>query len=470
MRQAILTACAIMFAEGFNATMSFPFASFMVEHLHGTDARLGFFTGLFFAAFSVGPLLTARMWGSAANYVGRRPCLLTSLFSSILLTISISLCRHYEVVLLLRFAQGCMSCALPMARTSLRERVQQLKGDEVQAFSLLQAAFAISSVMGPALGGILYGWPAGNDFLLPWAVPHILASCLYVSSFTFATAYFVETADLDIPMSLRRQKSDEVDLFRYSSVIYTLIMTAGHSYVFTGWEVGYPLLARNPNLEAWSSEMIGVTFLIGSICLLLHTVFTYPVMVKKLGLNAVWSWSWIVCIVMLITFPRLLKLCIASGFAGNSWCIFVANYVAQIFISVLQGCNFTTLQLMLNRVIAARGNEYALSLANGYMVSAQGLARATSPIMTGSLIARPSLCEGVMAFDALACIAAVCCLLFGWALQRRIERESDNRASLIQNGGCEGGCEGELADADGYKEFIDELANRRPSKISVDGT
>lgn len=422
LRYAVAAACAVMFAEGFCATMSFPFASFMVEHLRGGTGRLGIMTGIYFTAYPIGSLLTARMWGSQANSLGRRACLLISLCCSTLLTLAIAICPIFEVVVLLRFTQGLMSCSLAMARTCLRERVEQLKGDEVWAFSLMQAAFAASSVVGPALGGILYGWQATPDFLphiLPWAPPQMVASCLYMLSVTFSYAFMVETVDMEIGKRIRAQKSKEVILFTDSSIIDFLIMVAGHSYVFTGWEVGYPLLARSSSLEDWNSARIGITFLVGSVGLLLHTLFTYPTMVKNMGLSAIWSWSWIACVVVISSFPRMIGYLLALGFHPESWAVTFANYLAQLFISVLQGANFTTLQLMLNRIISARDNpEQALPLANAWMVSLQSIARAISPVITGSLAPVPTFYHGRLAFDGLAAVGTVCCLMCGLVLKK----------------------------------------------------
>eukprot|EP00746_Dinoflagellata_sp_MGD_P086716 gnl/MRDRNA2_/MRDRNA2_34349_c0_seq1.p1 gnl/MRDRNA2_/MRDRNA2_34349_c0~~gnl/MRDRNA2_/MRDRNA2_34349_c0_seq1.p1 ORF type:complete len:466 (+),score=47.08 gnl/MRDRNA2_/MRDRNA2_34349_c0_seq1:88-1485(+) len=447
-RKCVLAACVVMFAEGFCATMSFPFGSFMVEHLRGGDEHLGLMTGLFFAAYSVGSLLTARMWGSMANHIGRRACLLTSLGFSTLLTLAIAVCPSYELVVLLRFANGMLSCSLPMTRTGLHEVMHQLKGDDIWAFSLLQAAFAASSVLGPAVGGFIYGSPSSSGFVLPWTSPYSLACCLFILAWVVSYAFTVETVDLHVPRSLRSKQSNEVVLFSSISIMCFLVMAAGHSYVFTGWEVGYPLLARNRALEAWCSARIGVTFLIGSVCLLFHTLFTYRPMVKRMGLHSVWKWSWILCILALAMFPRVLKALLALGYDTASWPVIAANYVTQVFISVFQGCNFTTLQLMLNRLISARDDsEYALPLANAWMVSLQGLARATSPVMTGSFAAYPSPFEGVMAFDALAGVAAVCCVMFGCILQNA----SDDTGKLLAVEPSAGHAHGKVDIEDGYK-------------------
>jgi hypothetical protein len=312
-----------------------------------------------------------------------------------------------------------------MTRTSLRERAQQLNGNEVLAFSLLQAAFAASCVVGPALGGLLYGvWP---DEMPPWTAVHLIAAVMYIVSFICNYFCMVETIDFEVPQEWRRQKSLEVALFSESaSIVYFLTMVAGHSYVFTGWEVGYPLLARATDQEgflgeAWTSQMIGCTFLVGSLGLLLHTLLTYRKVVDCIGLSALWTASWIVSILVIVFFPRALGLMLASGYEGHSVPVILLNYVAQLTQSVFQGCNFTTLQLMLNRLIGERLDaDYALPLANGWVVSLQGLARAISPMVTGSLIGQSNFFYGNWSFDVLGGIATICCLVLGCVLQRTV--------------------------------------------------
>lgn len=452
--RTVFAAAVVMFAEGFNATMSFPFASFMVEHLTDSNENLGRMTGFFFTAYPIGSLLSARIWAAQANIIGRRTCLLTSLCFCTFLTMSMAFCQRYKVMLLLRFLQGLLSCSLPMARTYLRERVHQLEGNQVKAFSLLQSAFATSCVLGPASGGFLYGWrpPADAVPLVPWALPCFMAVFLYGLAIICSYLVMVETADLNVESELRRQSSTKVSTFGDSRIVLLLIMVAGHSYVFTGWETGYPLLARRDDLENWTSSQIGITFLVGSSFLLMHTLFTYAHLVKSIGLNSIWCWSWVVCIIMMLAFPRILKQLLDIGFTGHSTEVVVSNYVAQILVSVLQGSNFTTLQLMINDIISVQKDaEYALPLANSWVVTLQALARAFSPVVTGTLISNDSPYGGVLAFDALAGIATICCLVSGRALQKM---QKSVVAAMEKSNGSQ-----TEADEAGYLELKDTASN-----------
>ena len=93
---------------------------------------------------------------------------------------------------------------------------------------------------------------------------------------------------------------------------------------------------------------------------------------------------------------------------ADSLVMFAINYFAQVLISVLQGANFTTLQLMVNYIISFRQDKsLALPLANGWMVSVQSIARGISPLAVGSTVESVSVCKGSAAFDMLAGVASV---------------------------------------------------------------
>lgn len=119
----------------------------------------------------------------------------------------------------------------------------------------------------------MYGWPMGVSWLQPWAAPQLIGLGLYLLAFIFTSIFVVETADLSLSSEARRQITKGVQLSKDEYFVYFFLMVLGHSYVFTGWEVGYPLLARNVSGESWTPSMIGLTFFIGSVGLLLHTLF-----------------------------------------------------------------------------------------------------------------------------------------------------------------------------------------------------
>jgi MFS family permease len=421
-QKSVFLACLIMFTEGFVCTMVFPYAAFWVKELRGTDESLGLMTGLIFTAFPVGSICTAKAWGATANRIGRRPCILISLTLGTLLATAIALCENFCVLVVLRFIQGLMNCTLPMLRTALRERVAALDADEVSAFAKLQAAFGASALSGPALGGLLYGVGVGT--LNPWVAPQLVAIVLYVCALAAASLWLVETGKLAADASSAQVAGSKGHgLSQVNTFRFLLIMVAGHSFVFTGWEVGYPLFARDTKIGmSWSSQDIGLTFLVGSAGLMLYTLFGFKTIEKYISLDNIWLWSWVPSLIAMPLFPRMVTQLMDGGWSSASISIRVVNYGTQLLVSVLIGSHFLTLQLMLNRFIATRPDAAsALPIANGWFVAMQALARAISPVQTGLIFTvshDPRWHDSAMAFDSLALVGVTACVFSGFFFAR----------------------------------------------------
>jgi len=434
-RKAVVMSCCMMFAEGFVATMIFPFAAFMVRESRGTDENLGAMTGLLFTAYPVGSMMSARSWGDLANRHGRRPCVLASLTAAAVLAVATGLSTDFRLLLVFRWLQGLTNCSLLMTRTFLRERVNALGGDEVAAFAALQASFGASSLTGPAFGGFLYG--LGGQVVSNWAVPQLAALMLYISMLIGAFFCMPETGKLDEPKE-GTPPSTASELLRERSFKYFLVMVAGHSFVFTGWEVGYPLFARDTTGlgEAWSTQMIGVTFVVGSTGLMLSTLFCYSAVEKRIGLSSIWLCSWILALIAIPLFPRFAARLMEDGVSTASKALNCLNYGTQFLVSSLLGSNFLTLQLMLNRMVGLGGNsEIDLPIANSWMVFAQALARTFSPVTTGAIFTAShaeAWRDGAILFDCLTAIGAIACLLFGCLFLRIFSSFTSSMDSLLR--------------------------------------
>jgi len=445
--KTIAVACIVMLAEGFSATMIFPYAAFMVEHLRGTDQNIGTMTGFVFTGYSVGSFITARAWANASNRFGRKRCCMWSLGIAAALAIANAINDNFYVLVGLRLAMGLLNCSLPTVRTNLRERVAALGSDETAAFASLQSAFALSALMGPALGGVLYA--QGPTFLQPWFLPQLLALILFLTAMLAVSQWMVETADLPSKSSaanekagLRRQISEGEDgsstgLLGERVFRYLLIMFMGHSFVFTGWEVGYPIFARDFVIgEGWGTQEIGISFVAGGAGLVLYSQFLLRPIEKRIGLHSLWFYSWLPPIAAMLTFPRCVQYLMADGHSPQSSAVIVINWAAQLSVSVLVGSGFVTLQLMGNRLVSARPDaNSALPLANGYFVAAQAAARATSPMLTGIAYADARMQSSVdqsLVFDLLAFISIVCCVITGvlFRLEQRTDDISDSYTIL----------------------------------------
>mmetsp|Transcript_32070 Transcript_32070/g.92127 ORF Transcript_32070/g.92127 Transcript_32070/m.92127 type:complete len:529 (-) Transcript_32070:122-1708(-) len=439
LRRHIAICCIVMFAEGFYATHLFPYVSAMTEDLRNTKQSLGAFTGLVYTAQSAGMLCSALLWAKASNFYGRRLCLMIGLCCNVLTTLAVALSTDYWAIAGLRLLSGLLNNNLSIIRTSLRERFAMAGEDDTAAFSLLSVAFGASSVAGPSLGGVLYGiLPADMWPLQPWSPPMLMCTTLYFTSFVVVACCLPETADLqttrgDGPVassgSIPEAPVYKRPLLRKRRFLMLLAMGGGHSYVFTGWELVYPLLAREPRAqggEEWRTSDIGFTFLVGSVGLMLYSLFVYPKLAKRMSVLHLWIYQWGLPLLAMPAFPRVLDFLVRAGAASRSLPVLLVNYGTQLVVSVMLGSCFIGIQLLLNGYVSEEpDSQRLLALANSYLVTTQALVRAVSPMISGSLFTLGihgdlgSTFGAALPFDHLAVVGFACGVLCAIAFERR---------------------------------------------------
>jgi MFS family permease len=445
LREQVLLSCLIMFAEGFYGTQIFPYGAWMVEELQGTAKNVGLYTGSLMSMQSFGMLLSAYLWANVSNRKGRRFCLLTGLAFGVLCSAVQAFSRSYWLVAAARLLAGLTNSNLSIMRTALRESFQHERSEDTWAFSTLSVAFSASCMAGPSLGGLLYGLklPLGG-YENPWSASMLSGTLLYVLCLTFTWWRLPETAFLGkkrgqttMESRVERLKSEGAPgqpLLRDKNFILLLIMGGGHSYVFTGWEVVYPLFARLPAEWAgqeWQAADIGVTFFVGSCGLCLYSLLLYPMIADRLAITRVWYLSWIVPLIVFPIFPRVVTWACDDGMcSGTSETLVTSvNYFAQIFISILLGSGFITIQVLLNSYVGAMPHSRsALALANSMLVSMQALVRAASPMVSGTSFAFGLTQEDgpwheivgrSLPFDCLAVVGLVTCVFCAVVFESR---------------------------------------------------
>lgn len=393
----VALSCGIMFAEGFYVTHIFPYVSFMTEELRGNTVALGVYTGLLYTSQSAGMLITASCWARASNRYGRRKCLLAGLSLACLATVIQAFSADYWLVSGIRFFSGLLNNNLSIVRTALRESYQREKAEDTSAFSMLSVAFGASCVAGPSLGGLVYGlFPTGalGGMCHAWTPPLLICAALYACNLVLSIKWLPETADLSAlqgsaPTSADATKGNYIPLLRQARFRYLLFMAGGHAYCFTGWELVYPLLARmSPERggEGWDTRHIGLTFLVGSAGLMLWSLAIYPRIAKRVSLAKLWLVLWMLPVTLVPLFARALPLALESGFDAHGPLVLLLNYGTQLFVSVCIGCQFISIQLLINQYVSKLPDGASfLAMANGYLVSTQAFARALAPLTSGYL-------------------------------------------------------------------------------------
>jgi len=341
----------------------------------------------------------------------------------------------FWTALAVRFVSGLMNSNLALMRTALRESFHHEEAEDTWAFSTLSVAFGAASVAGPSLGGLLYGKtvPMLGEYQYPWTMPNLWSTVLYLLPLSVTALAMPETAFLQVAPHLAGKTSlprASTGLMRNFNFVLLLIVGGGHSYVFTGWEITYPLIARIPaeNFgEDWSTAQVGVTFLMGSFALMLYSLVIFPWIASKVRVIRIWILSWVLPIFIIPFFPRVLTyMCEVNASLLD---VTLLNYGAQALISVLLGSGFISIQLLLNSYVSRLPNSSAqLALANSMLVSTQALVRAISPMANGALFTLGLQVEDThpgafvsraLPFDTLGVIAAIACVACAIVFERR---------------------------------------------------
>merc|ERR1712232_1045618 len=103
---------------------------------------VGYYSGLLYTANYIGMLLTSYPWAMFSDRIGRRPVLLVSAISCLLLKLSMVFTRDYWTMVALRFTSGMMNASNSVFRTSMREAFRRHSVNDSHAFAYVSASYA----------------------------------------------------------------------------------------------------------------------------------------------------------------------------------------------------------------------------------------------------------------------------------------------------------------------------------------
>lgn len=433
----------IMFAEGYYHTQIHPYASWMTEELRGSQHSLGMWTSLLISTVSAGSLLSARAWAMLSNKFGRKRCLLFGLLVCAASTALQAFSQNFWFIVAIRFVGGVMNSNQNVMKVMVREIHQQAKADDSRAFALITSAFGVANMAGPSIGGLLFGRLADAGILHSWSLPMFCVTVLYILALLGVAIGLPDTTQprrLILPSeSPKRPDAAGRSLLRNSSFLMLLLSGGICSYVWVGWEVAYPLLARQSQEdggEGWNSPAIGWTFFAGSVALVIWSAAVIPFMLRRCSMMQLYGVQWALSVVTLVCFPRLLSWVLSTGADPHSGLVHFLNYGAQILISVLIGTSGIPIQLLINSQAADSPGQ--LAIANSHLFVVQSIARALSPLVTGPLCKGPTEADGLweaLPFDHLALVGGLVTsviFLHGWLLRRRAQTQLEETPAAPQ--------------------------------------
>ncbi|KAI0967792.1 major facilitator superfamily transporter [Xylaria arbuscula] len=169
-----------------------PYLPEMTESFPGMEEeQVGLYVGLLASAFALAQLATNLFWGYLSDIVGRKPTMLAGTSLLCVCFILFGFCTRYYQVILVHIAMGLLNgnaAVVPSCLGELTDRTNQSR-----AFTWLPVVYGIGSITGPALGGLLVGKLAKDQY--PFLAPNIVAAALLAISVAVLAIWFEETLE-----------------------------------------------------------------------------------------------------------------------------------------------------------------------------------------------------------------------------------------------------------------------------------
>ncbi|QCD85763.1 MFS transporter [Vigna unguiculata] len=155
-----------------------------------TEADISFYAGYVGSVYMLGRCFTSLFWGTIADRIGRKPAIIISIISVVILNTLFALSTSFWMAVIVRFLLGCLNRLLGPVKAYTTELLRE----EHQALGLstVSAAWGVGLVIGPALGGYLSQPVEKYPHIFPkdsfWdKFPYFLPSFV-ISAFAFVVA------------------------------------------------------------------------------------------------------------------------------------------------------------------------------------------------------------------------------------------------------------------------------------------
>jgi len=207
----------VMFAEAFQLTVLLPFIPFMVAEFPGvTEDRVGFYSGLVTAAFPFGQLCSSILIGKIADRFGAKRVVLISQTMTCTCTVVFGFSTSLVMAVLTRLAAGLCNGNTGVVKSYLGMVTDA--SNQGQAMALLSAAFALGSIIAPAIGGFLsspaehYPGLVAPGSLLDhheYLLPCLVAAACVAASIVCVAVFMRDASQVLLEIAEQRRRRDE---------------------------------------------------------------------------------------------------------------------------------------------------------------------------------------------------------------------------------------------------------------------
>jgi len=179
----VLSLCFIQLCDLINGGAIYPYIIFMVQSFSPTsdERELGYYAGLLASSYYFAQLLSSLLWGIASDKFGRRPCLLSGLFFSMVTVVMFGFSSSMHWAIVTRFLSGFLNGNIGVSKTMLGEI--STSATQARAFSYFGFTVGVGGIVGPLIGGALskpsekYPSLFGGSSLLaeyPYCLPNLI--------------------------------------------------------------------------------------------------------------------------------------------------------------------------------------------------------------------------------------------------------------------------------------------------------
>ncbi|KAI1272273.1 major facilitator superfamily transporter [Xylaria sp. FL0933] len=434
----ILLLCYARLIEPVAFFSIFPYINQMVqENGHLREEDMGFYSGLIESLFSLTQMVVMVLWGKAADRIGRKPVLVSSLLGVAVATAFFGFAKTIWQMILFRCVAGVFAGSIVTIRTMISENSS--RQTQATAFAWFAVAGNVGILVGPLVGGALadpvHQYPRLFKHMrffetFPYALSSLVVSVIGLTAVITSALFIEETL-------IRETKSDDEEdsaarprlhphstwdllkapgvgivLYNYGHVM--LLAFAYTAVVPVFWATGVDLGGLG-----FSPLQISLFMALTGFSQAVWLLFVFPPLQRRLGTNGVMRACGIAYPFFMAVMPLLNALLRRHerGAETAFWILAPTLLVLGVGVSMA----FTGAQLALNDVSPSHEtlgmlNALALTLTSGL--------RSFSPALFASLFA---IGAGSQFFYGYLIWVVLALLALGFTISTRFLPESSEK-------------------------------------------
>lgn len=190
-----------------------------------------YMVGFLLASYSLAQFIASPILGALSDRYGRKPILAISKLGTFISYIIFGLSSGYAGLLIARLLDGFTGGNISVARAYVTDITSE--EDRPKGMAVIGVSFGVGFVLGPALGGLLYG--RGHGFMLPAFVAGGLSLIAFL-----CTVFLLKEGNADRQkMATSMNAFKQLKLLDTGFVRFVLITQLMYMIVFSGFETTF---------------------------------------------------------------------------------------------------------------------------------------------------------------------------------------------------------------------------------------